>query len=268
MGATRRRVLQGVAASRGVARPRCYREIIEWLELIWYRKPAAQWTEALPLGNGRLGAMVFGDVTHERIQINESSLWGGRPHDYNNPQARDHLQRIRDLIFAGRISEAEELAGHSMGAPALLMPYQPFCDLRMSCEPSKIDSYSRSLSLDEACTIVEYSAGGIRFRREVIVSHPGQVVAVRLTADRPGQQNISLALVSARRPEPSHPPRAISLSLSGRIEPRENPARTWIGSWDEPGLRFAAGPGGCLPKAGLQVARRERPGNRSRRRCR
>ena len=238
MGATRRRVLQGVAASVALPALDVTAQSSNGLKL-WYRKPATQWTEALPLGNGRLGAMVFGDVAHERIQINESSLWGGRPHNYNNPKARDNLERIRDLIFAGRISEAEDLAGHSMGAPALLMPYQPFCDLRLTCETGKIDSYSRHLSLDEACATVAYSAGGIRFRREVIVSHPGQIVAVRLTADRPGQQNISIALASAQPGTKTFAEGNI-LRLSGRIEPRENPARSWIGSWDEPGLRFAA----------------------------
>ncbi len=97
MTATRRRVLQGGA------------------------------TEALPLGNGRLGAMVFGGVADERIQINEATFWGGGPHDYDNPEAFSHLAELRRLIFAGQVQDAEKLTARMMGSPSLLMPFQPFC---------------------------------------------------------------------------------------------------------------------------------------------
>ena len=96
-----------------------------------YDKPAEKWTEALPIGNGRIGAMVFGGTEDERLQINESTLWGGGPHDYTNPDAYAHLDEIRRLIFAGKVDEAEKLSETMMGQPKLLMPYQPFCDLRL-----------------------------------------------------------------------------------------------------------------------------------------
>ena len=80
-----------------------------------YDKPAAKWTEALPVGNGRIGAMVFGGTDDERLQINESTLWGGGPHDYTNPEAYTHLEEIRQLIFAGKVDEAEKLSESLMG---------------------------------------------------------------------------------------------------------------------------------------------------------
>ena len=208
---------------------------------LWYRQPAAQWTEALPLGNGRLGAMVFGGPVEDRIQINEATLWGGGVHDYVNPQAHERLARLRALIFAGRVAEAETLSGEMMGLPALLMPYQPFCDLRLTMEGvAAATNYRRSLSLDEAVAAVTFDSNGTQFRREVIVSHPDQVLAVRLTADRGGKQNVSIGLDS---PQPNAVAEALGsngLRLTGQIQPRDNPAGSWSGSWKQAGLRYAA----------------------------
>src|ERR1700682_2080048 len=103
----------------------------ESLFKLTYDKPASKWTEALPLGNGRIGAMVFGGTADERLQINEATLWGGGPHDYVDPEAYSHLEEIRRLIFAGKVDEAEKLSESMMGTPKMLMPYQPFCDLRL-----------------------------------------------------------------------------------------------------------------------------------------
>jgi alpha-L-fucosidase 2 len=116
-----------------------------------YDKPAAKWTDALPLGNGRIGAMVFGGTEDERLQINESTLWGGGPHNYTNPEAYAHLAEIRQLIFAGKVDEAEKLSGNLMGQPKLLMPYQPFCDLRLHFPGhDQAINYHRELHLDDA----------------------------------------------------------------------------------------------------------------------
>ncbi len=235
---TRRHVLQGGAAlvvspafDALAAKPNAL--------TLWYRQPAAAWTEALPIGNGRLGAMVFGGVAQERIQINEDTLWGGGPHDYANPDARGHLAQLRDLIFAARIAEAENLTGQMMGRPRLLMPYQPFCDLRLLVEGADdAEEYRRSLSLDEAVAMVTYRAGGSQFRREMIASHPGQVLAIRLTADRPGSHSLTIVLDS---PQAGAVVRAHgdTLELAGQIQPRENPPQSWTGSWDQPGLHYA-----------------------------
>src|SRR6187401_1352725 len=130
MTANRRQVLQGAAAVTLLPLDSVAHEPDNLT--LWYRQPAAQWTEALPLGNGRLGAMVFGGVTDDRIQINEGTLWGGSPHDYTNPSARSHLARLRDLVFSGDMEEAEGLTAQMMGNPPLLMPYQPLCDLHLA----------------------------------------------------------------------------------------------------------------------------------------
>ena len=208
---------------------------------LWYRQPAAQWTEALPLGNGRLGAMVFGGLREDHIQINEATLWGGGVHNYVNPQAHERLAQLRELIFAGQVAEAEKLSGEMMGLPALLMPYQPFCDLRLNIEgAAAATNYRRTLSLDEAVATVTYDADGVRFRREVIVSHPDQILAVRLTADRRGMQDISVGLGS---PQPGAARENLGLNglrVTGQIQPRDNPASSWSGSWKQAGLHYAA----------------------------
>ena len=238
MTATRRHILQQGTAF--VALPSLSTAAAANAPRLWYRQPAIAWTEALPIGNGRLGGMVFGGIAQDRIQINEGTLWGGAPHDYTNIAAHQHLDQLQSLIFAGQIADAEKLSARIMGSPVLLMPYQPFCDLRLQADGTVgAKSYLRSLSLDEAVASVSYRAGGIQFRREVIVSHPGQVLAVRLTADRPGVQNLTIRLDS---PQPGcvMQARGDTLQLTGQIQPRENPAQSWIGSWSQLGLRYAA----------------------------
>ncbi|MBU6297891.1 MAG: glycoside hydrolase N-terminal domain-containing protein, partial [Alphaproteobacteria bacterium] len=240
MEPTRRNVLQGGAAA--LAMPMLGQAAAASDELVlWYDRPAAQWTEALPLGNGRIGAMVFGGTSDERIQINETTLWGGEPHDYVDPHAGKHLARLRELIFSGRIDEAEELSAKMMGRPPVLLPYQPFCDLRLQFEqPGDAGDYKRSLVLDDATATASYRSGGVRFRREVFVSRPDQVMVVRLTADQAGKQNLSIALDSPQPGAVGAATAADTLQLTGRIQPRQNPPYSWIASWTEPGLRYAA----------------------------
>ena len=142
-----------------------------------YDQPATRWTEALPIGNGRLGAMVFGGTEDERLQVNEGTLWGGQPHDYTNPDAFSRLDEIRGLIFAGKVDEAEKLADGVMGRPKLLMPYQPFCDVRMHFPGhGQATAYRRELRLDDATVETRYTVGTTEFRREVFASFPAQVL--------------------------------------------------------------------------------------------
>jgi alpha-L-fucosidase 2 len=206
-----------------------------------YDRPAATWTEALPVGNGRIGAMVFGGTSDERLQINESTLWGGRPHDDTNPEARSHLDGIRQLIFAGRPGDAAALAERVMGRPKLLMPYQPFCDLRLHFPAqAQPEAYRRQLRLDEAVAETTYAVDGTELRREVFASYPDQVLVVRLTASRPGQLTFGLSLDSPQQGARVDVAGGDALLLTGQVQPRQNPPNTWTGSWDEPGLRFAA----------------------------
>ena len=145
-----------------------------------YDKPAEKWTEALPIGNGRIGAMVFRGTEDERLQINESTLWGGGPHDYANPGAYTHLEEIRLLIFAGKVDEAQKLSETMMGQPKLLMPYQPFCHLRLHFPGhGQTTDYRRELHLKDAIAETSYKVGSAQFRREAFISYPDQLLIVR-----------------------------------------------------------------------------------------
>ena len=206
-----------------------------------FDKPASKWTEAVPLGNGRMGAMVFGGTADERLQINESTLWGGGPHDYTNPEAYSHLDEVRKLIFAGKVDEAEKLSENLMGKPKLLMPYQPFCDLRLHFPGhDQAADYHRELYLDEAFAETDYKIGDAHFRREMFVSYPDQVLVVRITASQPGQLTFSVGMDSPQAGTHVESTANDALQLTGQIQPRQNPPSSWTGSWDQPGMRFAA----------------------------
>jgi len=206
-----------------------------------YDKPATKWTEALPLGNGRIGAMVFGGTEDERLQINEDTLWGGGPHDYTNADAYAHLDEIRRLIFEGKIDEAEKVSESMMGKPKLLMPYQPFCDLRLHfLEHREVTGYHRELRLDDAIAETKYKAGAVTFQREAFISYPDQVLVMRVTASQHGQITFTLGMDSPQEGTKVESAGKDSLLLTGQIQPRKNPPFSWTGSWNQPGMRFAA----------------------------
>jgi len=154
---------------------------------IWSTKPAPEWNQAYPVGNGRLGAMVFGTVNRERIQLNEESLWAGSPRDTDNPDALAALPEVRRLLFAGAPVDAYALAEKTMmGRPSRLQSYQTLADLRLEFDHDGVHAdYRRELDLDTAIARVTYSVDGVRYTREVFASHPAQLIVVRLTADRP-----------------------------------------------------------------------------------
>jgi alpha-L-fucosidase 2 len=156
------------------------------MRVLRYDRPARDWNEALPVGNGRLGAMVFGGAPRERIQFNEETLWTGGPHDYSHPGASESLPAIRDLLFAGRPREAEKLAMERfMSVPLGQMAYQPFGDLSIDFPGHEaFTDYERSLDVERALSTVRYKVGGTTFYREVFASHPDQVIVVRLSADK------------------------------------------------------------------------------------
>jgi len=153
-----------------------------------YSQPASQWTEALPVGNGRLGAMVFGGVTEEHLQLNEATLWSGGPRNWNNPGAKNILPQVRAAIFAGDYVKADQLCKQMQGP--YNESYQPLGDLRLAFsgtdQPTPAD-YERTLDLDRAVAAVRYSQGGATFTREVFSSYPDQVIVIRLTCDKPGK---------------------------------------------------------------------------------
>ncbi|QGH32939.1 glycoside hydrolase family 95 protein [Gracilibacillus salitolerans] len=152
---------------------------------IWYKQPAKEWNEALPVGNGRLGGMIFGGIHQERVQLNEDSVWYGGPRDRNNPDALEHLPQIRKLLADGRLKKAENLAALTFtGTPETQRHYEPLGDLLINMEHKETETsnYSRELDLDHAVTKVQYTIGDVTFNRETFTSYPDQVMVIRFTA--------------------------------------------------------------------------------------
>ena len=172
-----------------------------------YSSPAATWEEALPIGNGRLGAMIFGGIDEERIALNEDTLWSGLPKDTTNPGALAVLPEVRRLLFAGEYAAANELCKQMQGPYS--QSYLPLGDLRLQFTPAEtqrrgeeekmVEGYRRGLDLDSALATVDYTKNGVELRREAFVSFPDQVLVVRLTADRPGALNFVVGLESPLR---------------------------------------------------------------------
>ena len=161
---------------------------------IWYRHAAPQWDQAMPVGNGRLGAMVFGSATRERIALNEDSMWLGFRKDTTNPKALPNLPEVRRLLFAGLPVEAYRVAEKNLlGSPFRLLSYQPLGDLRLSVDDgAKPEDYHFELDLDTAIARLSYVVDGVRHTREVFASAPDQVLVVRHTADKPGQVSMNV----------------------------------------------------------------------------
>lgn len=155
---------------------------------LWYNTPAEVWTEALPLGNSRLGAMVYGIPTTERIQLNEETIWAGQPNTNANKKSKEWLGKVRTLVFEKKYAEAQQMADeHLMSGSNNGMPYQTFGDLHISTPGhAEYSDYQRYLSLDSAIAVTEYSVGNVRYRREALTSFTDNVVKVRFTASRPG----------------------------------------------------------------------------------
>lgn len=162
---------------------------------LWYAKPATKWLAALPVGNGRLGGMVFGRVRKEWIQLNEDSLWTGRPRSRINPLARDNLDEMRRLIMAGDIREAQFLGENTMfGNPPDLTTYETLSNLVLLFNgqyDEEAQDYRRDLDLETGIASVVYRLGDIGYRREILSSHPAGAVVIRLTASKPGSLTFS-----------------------------------------------------------------------------
>lgn len=161
---------------------------------LWYSQPATVWEEALPIGNGRLGAMIFGGIAEEHIQFNEETLWTGAPHDYSHEGASQYLGQIRELIWQGKQKEAETLAMEKfMSVPLGQRKYQPFGDLWIKFHAQgEATGYRRELDLSTALCRTTYKAGATTYTREYLASVPDQIIAVSLKADK--KQSISFDL--------------------------------------------------------------------------
>ncbi len=228
--------------------------------LFWFDKPAYQpkvftyespifknpfyfenrgWNEALPVGNSRLGAMVFGGVFSERIQLNEKSLWAGFKHDDANPLSAKALPDVQRLMFEGKVDSAEQLAGATMmGVPVSIEPYQSLGDLFIEHTTDPGDTiytgYKRWLSLDSALAVTSYTNAGVTYRREVFASHPANIIVIKLSCNKAGALNFNLrmrrekdAVVKASADEPN------SIYMEGRINQQDETGK-------QVGMRFAS----------------------------
>ncbi|SDK28202.1 alpha-L-fucosidase 2 [Catalinimonas alkaloidigena] len=165
--------------------------------MMWFTHPARHWNEALPVGNGRLGAMVFGGLPTERLQLNEESVWVGKPADFVNPAARAALPQVRQLLFAGKYAEAQALAQEKMmGDKQVWSTYQTLGDLTLMFDSlhQQATDYQREIDLETATARVRYRVGRVRYTREIFASAPDQALVVRLTADQPGALTVGVTL--------------------------------------------------------------------------
>jgi alpha-L-fucosidase 2 len=184
---------------------------------LWYRQPANLWVEALPVGNGHLGAMVFGGAVREHIQFNEHTVWTGEPHDYAHHGAAQYLPEIRKLLWEGKQKEAEDLAMKQfMSEPLHQRAYQAFGDLYLDfpgVRDGEVKNYRRQLDLETGIASVEFDSGGVHYRREVFASYPASVVVVRLTASDPARLSYRAQLKGAHKDAVE-----TADSISGRVE--------------------------------------------------
>ncbi|HSJ68504.1 MAG TPA: glycoside hydrolase family 95 protein, partial [Anditalea sp.] len=162
---------------------------------LWYDKPADKWVEALPVGNGRLGAMVFGDPHEEVIQLNENTFYAGQPHRNDNPNALQSLGHVRDLIFDGEYVEAQRVVDEKFFRGPHGMPYQTIGNLKLTYKDrNEVADYYRELDLENAIVTNRFKKSGVNYSTKVISSYPDQVIVAHITADKAGAINFSATM--------------------------------------------------------------------------
>lgn len=163
----------------------------------WYDAPAIDWTSAIPIGNGRIGGMIFGEVQDEQVLLNESGIWCGPPCPADNPRGPEIIARVRELLFAGRPVEAEAICEKELldPDPDEDRCYQPLGFLRVRHESEgDVTGYRRTLDYGSALVTTRFERGGVAHRREAFVSAPDQVLVLRYTAGQPGNMSLSVGL--------------------------------------------------------------------------
>ncbi len=178
---------------------------------LWYTRPAKQWVEALPVGNGRLGAMVYGDPSKEIIQLNENTVWAGQPYRNDNPDSRDALPEVRKLIFEGKVKEAQDIINQKfISKISQGMPYQTVGNLRLLFPGHEnYTEYYRELDIEKAVVSSHYTLKGVKYNTTVFSSSPDQVIIIRISADKPG--SVSFTATMDR-------PSKTNVSISGNNE--------------------------------------------------
>jgi alpha-L-fucosidase 2 len=194
-----------------------------------YDTPADEWVEALPIGNGRLGAMVFGRTGTERVQFNEDTVWAGGPHDYSHEGAAEHLPEIRRLLSEGKQREADDLASREfMSVPLGQMPYQPVGDLWLDFGHDDVADYTRELDLQQALTRVSYLVHGVRWTREAFATAPGQAIVMRVAADAPGAVSFTARMDSPHADVTTRATGTGKLTLAGRVDAGVTEFEAWL----------------------------------------
>ncbi|MFN2133659.1 MAG: glycosyl hydrolase family 95 catalytic domain-containing protein, partial [Anaerolineae bacterium] len=209
---------------------------------LWYREPAQAWVEALPIGNGRLGAMVYGGHDVARFQLNEATLWSGGPREWDNPHAAQILPLVREAVFQGDYTRADALCQQMQGP--YNESYQPLGNLLIAFDdPSPPGDYCRELNLDRAVATTRLARDGVVYRCEAFASYPDQVLVVRLACDLPGQLSASVRLDSLLRHEvATHGHDALTLSgqCPAHVDPNYLQAEEPVRYADDAGMRFVA----------------------------
>ena len=173
----------------------CKEEKEEYADKLWYDRPAEKWMQALPVGNGRLGAMVFGDPNHERIQLNEDSMWPGGPDWGDGRGTPEDLEEIRKLLKAGKTKEVDSLIVERFSYKTIVRSHQTMGDLYIDfLEDKTVDQYSRALNLDDGVVTVTYVSGGHEYTQKVFASNPDDVLVVELSTTNPGGMDFNLKL--------------------------------------------------------------------------
>lgn len=184
---------------------------------LWYGQPAKVWTEALPLGNSRLGVMVFGGTAHEELQLNEETLWGGGPHRNDNPKALQVLPQIRQLVFEGRYREVQDLVARNFETPRNGMPYQTIGSLNLHFPGhDSVTDYYRDLNIEKAVATTRYKVGDVTYVREIFSSFVDDVVIVRFTADKAGSLSFSASFQSPLEHEVKNREKRLILTARGQ----------------------------------------------------
>jgi alpha-L-fucosidase 2 len=168
--------------------------------LIWYNKPGTLWENAMPIGNGIIGGRVFGGIDNERIGLNETSFWSGRPHDYNDPNAGQYFGQLKKMVFDRKYLEAEKLIDeHFYGIPNAQQGYEPLGNLRMlfyDIDADETKNYYRDLDMETGITSVTYEYAGVKYTREVFVSYPDRVMVIQISSEKPGGISFDVTLDS------------------------------------------------------------------------
>lgn len=197
--------------------------------MLWYDKPASSWTEALPVGNGRLGAMVFSNPETERIQLNEESLWAGCKTDNNNPKSLANLEKIQQLIFDGEYKEASRMASECMvGTPPQIRSYQTLGDLIVDYQwESEAKNYRRELDLNTGIATTTFEIGDNRVKQEVFASAPHELIVVQISATKPIDLDVRL---KREKDAGVHATSDGIIIMTGQIIDEENPKKAEAGA--------------------------------------